>query len=79
VVQSATAGYVASGAPLLPSADELDALRRAAVPQWDEVRAAAVASPDVHVTKLVYTCRTELAATGDLLYSWLSARAVDLV
>jgi hypothetical protein len=43
------------------------------------VRLAAVASPDVHTTKLVYTCRTEQAATGDRLYAWLGARAVGLV
>jgi hypothetical protein len=79
VVQAATAGYVASGAPPLPSPEEVDALRRVAVPRWDDVRAAAVASPDVHVTKLVYSCRTEQASTGDPLYAWIAARAVDLI
>jgi hypothetical protein len=79
VVQAAAAGYVAAGAAPVPSDEALDGLRAVPVPDWDEVRAAAVASPDVHVTKLVYTCRTELAATADPLYSWLAARAVGLV
>lgn len=79
VVQAMAAGYVAAGAAPLPSPEELDRLRGAPVPVWDDVRAAAVASPDVHVTKFVYTCRTELAATGDLLYSWLAAREVGLL
>ena len=58
---------------------ELDELRAVPLPAWDEVRAAAVASPDVHTTKLVYSCRAELAATGDPIYSWLAAREVGLV
>ena len=62
-----------------PSPEELDGLRRVELPAWEDVRAAAVASPDVHVTKLVYSCRTEQAATGDPLYAWLAARAVELV
>lgn len=78
-VQAALAGYVAGGSAPIPSVEELDALRAAAVPPWEEVRVAAIASPDVHVTKLVYTCRTEGAATGDRLYDWLGARAVGLV
>ncbi len=79
MVQAVAAGYVGSGSPPLPSDEELDRLRSASVPAWEQVRAAAVDSPDVHVTKLVYTCRTELAATGDPLYSWLAAREVGLV
>ena len=79
VVQAAAAGYVAAGAVVIPTAGELDERRSASLPEWDEVRTAAVASPDVHVTKLVYTCRIELAATRDPLYSWLAARAVGLV
>jgi len=79
VAQAALAGHVAGGAPPVPTSEELDRLRAAAVPPWDQVRAAATASPDVHVTKLVYTCRTEQAASGDPLYAWLAARAVGLV
>jgi len=79
VVQAAAAGYVAAGAVPIPTRAELDARRATPVPDWDVVRSAAVASADVHVTKLVYTCRTELAATGDPLYSWLAAREVGLV
>jgi hypothetical protein len=79
VVQAALAGYVAAGVAPIPSTAELDSLRTAPAPTWDEVRVAAIASPDVHVTKLVYTCRTEQAATGDRLYAWLAARAVGLV
>ena len=73
------AGYVAGGRVELPTDDELEGLRAVPVPAWDEVRAAAVASPDVHTTKLVFTCRLERRATGDPLYDWLSAREVGLV
>ena len=79
MVQAVAAGYVASGAPALPDDRTLEGLRAARLPEWEEVRAAAVASPDVHVTKLVYTCRIEVAATGDPLYAWLAAREVGLV
>lgn len=84
VVQAAASGFVASGSlasggPRRATDEELDELRHAAVPSWDEVRAAAVASPNVHTTKLVYSCRAELAATGDPVYSWLAAREVGLV
>jgi hypothetical protein len=78
-VQAVAAGYVAAGAPPIPADAELEERRGADVPAWDEVRAAAVASPDVHVTKLVYTCRLERATTGDPLYSWLAAREVGLL
>jgi hypothetical protein len=84
VVQAAAAGFVASrslaGRVIRPAdAAELDRLRSVPLPSWDEVRAAAVASPDVHTTKLVYSCRAEMLATGDLLYAWLAAREVGLV
>jgi hypothetical protein len=79
MAQAVCAGHVAADAPALPSPAELDALRAAPVPPADAVRALAVASSDVHVTKLVYTCRVERAATGDPLYGWLAARAVELV
>jgi len=79
VVQAVLAGYGAAGEAPLPTEEELDGLRHAEVPPWEQVRAAAVATPDVHLTKLVYSCRTEQAATGDPLYAWLAARAVDLV
>jgi hypothetical protein len=79
VSQAAAAGFVAAGRPPLPDDEELEALRRVTLPVWDEVRAAAVASPDVHVTKLVYTAVVELEATGDPLYGWLAAREVGLV
>jgi hypothetical protein len=84
MVQAAAAGFVASrslAGQVVPAADaaELERARSVALPSWDEVRAAAVASPDVHATKLVYSCRAEMLATGDLLYAWLAAREVGLV
>lgn len=78
-VQAVTAGYVAGGRVELPTADGLDRLRAVPLPGWDEVRAAAVTTPDVHATKLVFTCRLERRATGDPLYDWLAAREVGLV
>ncbi|HEY6531402.1 MAG TPA: questin oxidase family protein [Acidimicrobiales bacterium] len=79
MVQAVAAGYVGAGAPELPTDAELDVIRVRALPPWDVVRAAAVASPDVHVTKLVHSCRIERAATDDPLYDWLAARQVDLL
>lgn len=84
VVQAVAAGFVASrsfAGRVIPPADaaELDRVRSMPLPSWNEVRAAAVASPDVHATKLVYSCRAEMLATGDLLYAWLAAREVGLV
>jgi hypothetical protein len=79
VSQAAVAGFVAAGRPPLPTDEALDRLRAAPLPPWEEVRIEAVASPDVHVTKLVYTAVLESEATGDDLYGWLAAREVGLV
>lgn len=59
----------------LPAApDELDARRRSAVPGWDELGRAALATGDPHVIKLTYACRLEEATTGDTLLRWVAAR-----
>ncbi len=78
-VHAAAVAYLAAGRSALPTDDELLRLRAGALPSWDAVASAAVLSPDVHVTKLVNSCRIEHERTGDRLYSWLAAHAVDLV
>ena len=46
-------------------------------PDWAEVTAAAIASDDDHVVKLVHACREEYAAWGDARYLDAAALAVS--
>ena len=77
-VQVMAAAYLGVGAPTLAGPEELDAIRRSALPTWDEIAAAAVADRDAHVVKLTYVSRAEHRRTGDPLYQYVAARVVGL-
>lgn len=58
----------------LPAASMLDVRRAQATPGW-RLPAAALTTRDPQVLELVWTARQDHAATGDVLYSWVVARA----
>lgn len=78
VAQAMAAAHLAVGAPTLPTPAALDRLRDHPTPGWEDIAVAAVATPDVHVTKLAYSCTVEHTRTGDPLYRWVAARAAGL-
>lgn len=72
-------GYAAVGAPPLPDAAAMDALRRGDIPSRDEVAARAIADRDPHVVKLADVALSEEERTGDPLHRYVAARVVGLV
>jgi len=72
-------GYAAVGAPALLAADELAAIRALELPSAAAIAERAIGDPDVHVIKLVNAALAEEQRTGDLLYRYAAARAVNLV
>lgn len=67
------------GFPALPSAEELDALRRRPAPPWRAIFDRAIASDDEHDVSLVFSASQEEAAWGDPLYRVVAARRVGLM
>ncbi len=67
------------GFPPLPSAEALQAMREVPAPDWNEIRAAAVASNDEHDVSLVFSASQEELVWGDPLYRVVAARRVRLI
>jgi len=67
------------GFPTLPTADELDEMRKIPVPDWPEIFAKAVASADEHDISLTFSAHEENKVWNDPLYKVVAARRVGLI
>jgi hypothetical protein len=67
------------GFPNLPSADELEAWRRARLPNWPEIYREAVARDDEHDLSLTFSAAEEFKHYGDRLYQYVAAKRLNLV
>jgi Questin oxidase-like len=67
------------GFPSLPGADELEAWRRARLPDWPEIYREAVARDDEHDLSLTFSAGEEFAYYGDRLYQYAAAKRLSLV
>ncbi|HEY3620930.1 MAG TPA: questin oxidase family protein [Roseiarcus sp.] len=67
------------GFPGLPSADELEAWRRARLPDWPEIYREAVARDDEHDLSLTFSAGEEFKHYGDRLYQYAAAKRLNLV
>jgi Questin oxidase-like len=67
------------GFPSLPSADELEAWRRARLPDWPEIYREAVARDDEHDLSLTFSAGEEFKHYGDRLYRYAAAKRLSLV
>jgi hypothetical protein len=67
------------GFPVLPSADELEAWRRARLPDWPEIYREAVARDDEHDLSLTFSAGEEFEHYGDRLYQYAAAKRLGLV
>ena len=77
--QAIAAVYPKIGMPELPSAEEVEAMRRLPCPDWPEIREKACASDDEHDISLVFSAGEEEAVRGDRLYRVVAARRVGLL
>jgi hypothetical protein len=66
------------GFPELPSADELDAWRRAPLPDWPEIYREAVERDDEHDLSLTFSAGEEFKHYGDRLYQYAAAKRLNL-
>jgi hypothetical protein len=67
------------GFPTFPSADELEAWRRARLPDWPEIYREAVARDDEHDLSLTFSAGEEFKHYGDRLYQYAVAKRLNLV
>ena len=67
------------GFPALPSAEQLDAMRRLPCPDWPLIMSTAVASDDEHDISLVFSASEEEKVYGDPLYRVVAARRLGLI
>jgi hypothetical protein len=67
------------GFPSLPSEDELEAWRRARLPDWPEIYREAVARDDEHDLSLTFSAGEEFKHYGDRLYQYVAAKRLSLV
>jgi Questin oxidase-like len=67
------------GFPGLPGADELEAWRRARLPDWPEIYREAVARDDEHDLSLTFSAGEEFEHYGDRLYQYAAAKRLSLV
>jgi hypothetical protein len=66
------------GTPALNRVEDRTRTGASAPPSWEAIAAAAVASNDEHVIKMVYTCREEAAAYRLPLYQSFPANRAGL-
>jgi hypothetical protein len=76
--QAVASLYPRIGFPDLPTPDQLDAWRQQKVPDWPDIKAAAVASNDEHDHSLVFSAFEEWRTYSDPLYRFVAARRVGL-
>ena len=67
------------GFPTFPGADELEARRRARLPDWPEIYREAVARDDEHDLSLSFSAGEEFKHCGDRLYQYVAAKRLNLV
>jgi hypothetical protein len=67
------------GFPALPDEDELEAWRRARLPDWPEIYREAVARDDEHDLSLTFSAGEEFRHYGDRLYQYAAAKRLSLV
>ena len=67
------------GFPVLPGADELEAWRRAPLPDWPEIYREAVRRDDEHDLSLCFSAGEEFKHYGDRLYQYAAAKRLELV
>jgi hypothetical protein len=67
------------GFPDLPNADELEAWRRARLPDWPEIYREAVARDDEHDLSLTFSAGEEFKHYGDRLYQYAAAKRLSLI
>jgi Questin oxidase-like len=67
------------GFPSLPSAEELEASRRARLPDWPEIYREAVARDDEHDLSLTFSAGEEFKHYGDRLYQYAAAKRLSLI
>jgi hypothetical protein len=79
VWQALLALYLSLNRPELPSAEHVAGALAVALPDWNTLLPAAVASDDDHVIKLVFACLAETRAGGGRIYHLLAARKAGLV
>jgi hypothetical protein len=79
LLQAFGAVYVAMGTPALNRDANRAQAEASAPPSWEAIAAAATASNDEHVIKMVYTCREEAGAYRQPLYQWFAAKKAGLV
>lgn len=77
--QSVAALVPSIGFPALPSAEQLDHVRRLPCPDWPLIMSTAVASDDEHDLSLVFSASEEEKVYGDRLYRVVAARRVGLI
>jgi hypothetical protein len=67
------------GFPAPPNADELEAWRRARLPDWPEINREAVARDDEHDLSLTFSAGEEFKRYGDRLYQYAAAKRLSLI
>jgi hypothetical protein len=79
LLQAFGAVYVAMGTPALNPDEDRSRTEASAPPSWEAIAAAAAASNDEHVIKMVYTCREEAGAYRQPLYQSFAAKKAGLI
>ncbi len=67
------------GFPGIPPPEAIDEWRRVPAPDWDEIKARAVASDDEHDHSLAFSAVEEWRRTGDALYRVVAAKRLGLI
>ena len=67
------------GFPVLPSADQLEELRRVPLPDWPEIFREAITHDDEHDLSLSFSAGEEFKRYGDRLYQYAAAKRLNLV
>jgi hypothetical protein len=78
LLQAFGAVYVAMGTPAMNPEQDRARAEASAPPSWEAIAAAAAASNDEHVIKMVYTCREEAGAYRQPLYQSFAAKKAGL-
>jgi len=71
--------YPKIGFPDLPSPEQMEEWRRAPMPDWPEIKEAAIICDDEHDISLAFSAFEEWKAFRDPLYQWVAARRVRLM
>jgi hypothetical protein len=78
LLQAFGAVYVAMGTPAMHPEQDRARAGASPPPSWEAIAAAAAASNDEHVIKMVYTCREEAGAYRQPLYQAFAAKKSGL-